>query len=51
LDPGVWHGAPFAAGAAGAAIVLLLEGTPRDDVTKVGFEDTPVEIDATGPEG
>jgi ureidoglycolate hydrolase len=51
MDQGVWHGAPFADGAAGAAIVLLLEGTPRDDVTKVGFEDTPVEIDATGPEG
>jgi ureidoglycolate hydrolase len=52
MDPGVWHGAPFADGRPGAAIVLLLEGTPSDDVTKVTFEDTPVEIDATTrPEG
>jgi ureidoglycolate lyase len=52
MDAGVWHGAPFADGTAGGAIVLLLEGTPRDDVTKVAFGGTPVDIGATTtPEG
>ncbi len=44
MDPAVWHGAPFADGEPGRAIVLLLEGTPRTDVTVVRFEDAPVEI-------
>ena len=45
MDAGVWHGAPLADTGAARAIVLLLEGTGREDVTLVRFEDTPVEID------
>jgi ureidoglycolate hydrolase len=45
MDAGVWHGAPLAHGRAARAIVLLLEGTGRDDVTVVRFEDAPVEIE------
>jgi ureidoglycolate lyase len=45
MDAGVWHGAPLAHGAPARAIVLLLEGTGRQDVTVVRFEDEPVEID------
>ena len=45
LDRGVWHGAPLADGAATSAVVLILEGTGRDDVTVVRFEDTPVQVD------
>lgn len=50
LDKGVWHGAPFAAGAPTTAIVLILEGTGRDDLVLVRFPDAPVEIEspATG---
>jgi ureidoglycolate hydrolase len=43
MDPAVWHGAPVPTEAA-KAIVLLLEGTGRTDVTKVPFADTPVMI-------
>lgn len=53
MDAGVWHGAPLADGGPGRAIVLLLEGTPRDDVTVVRFEDSPVEVEnpaVAGPE-
>jgi ureidoglycolate lyase len=44
LDPGVWHGAPFALKGRTSAFVLLLEGTGRDDVTVVRFPETPVEV-------
>jgi ureidoglycolate lyase len=45
LDPGVWHGAPFTLGGPCPALVLLLEGTGRDDVTVVRFPDTPVVVE------
>lgn len=45
MDPGVWHGAPLAPGRATSALVLLLEGTGRDDVTVERFADTPVDIE------
>jgi ureidoglycolate lyase len=45
MDRAVWHGAPLADGAPAKAIVLLLEGTGRDDVAKVHFEDRPVLIE------
>jgi ureidoglycolate lyase len=44
LEPGVWHGAPFALTGPTSALVLLLEGTGRDDVTVVRFEKERVEI-------
>jgi ureidoglycolate hydrolase len=44
MDPAVWHGAPLSDGGPAKAIVLLLEGTGRDDVTLVRFEQTPVWI-------
>jgi ureidoglycolate lyase len=44
IAPGVWHGAPMAVDAAGAAVVLLLQGTGRDDTDVVRFEATPVTI-------
>jgi ureidoglycolate hydrolase len=43
MDPGVWHGAPLSE-APSAAMVLLLEGTGREDVTVVRFEDDPVDV-------
>jgi ureidoglycolate hydrolase len=46
LDPGVWHGAPFALDDGTSAFVLLLEGTGRNDVTVVRFPDTPVSVGA-----
>ena len=45
LARGVWHGAPLAADGPTAAMVLILEGTGRNDVTIVRFEDTPVTVD------
>jgi ureidoglycolate lyase len=45
MDRAVWHGAPLADGGAAKAIVLLLEGTGRDDVTIVRFPDAPVLIE------
>jgi ureidoglycolate lyase len=42
LDRAVWHGAPFTVDEASSAIVLILEGTGRTDVTLARFE--PVEI-------
>ena len=42
LDRAVWHGAPFAIDRPGAAVVLILEGTGRTDVSKVSFD--PVDI-------
>lgn len=44
LKRGVWHGAPLCAGAQTSALVLLLEGTGRDDVTVVRFPKTPVQL-------
>ena len=41
---GVWHGAPLVRSRATTAMVLILEGTPTEDVTIVRFEDTPVRI-------
>jgi ureidoglycolate lyase len=48
MEPGVWHGAPLALGAPSNAVVLLLEGTGRDDVTVVRFPETPVDIEFIG---
>jgi ureidoglycolate hydrolase len=45
MSPGVWHGAPLSE-APSSAMVLLLEGTGRDDVTVVRFEDDPVDVEA-----
>ena len=45
MHPAVWHGAPLAEGGPAKAIVLLLEGTGRDDVTLVRFDDTPMLIE------
>lgn len=45
MDRGVWHGAPFAADGPTGAIVLILEGTGRTDVTMVRFPDTPVSFE------
>jgi ureidoglycolate lyase len=44
LNEGVWHGAPFTVEQPGAALVLLKEGTGREDVTKVSFDDSPVRV-------
>jgi ureidoglycolate hydrolase len=48
LDRGVWHGAPLADGGPARAIVLILEGTGRDDVDLVRFTETPVHVRAEG---
>jgi ureidoglycolate lyase len=45
MSPGVWHGAPLSE-LPSSAMVLLLEGTGRDDVTVVRFEDRPVDVEA-----
>jgi ureidoglycolate hydrolase len=39
MRPAVWHGAPLADGGPAKAIVLLLEGTGREDVTMVRFDE------------
>jgi ureidoglycolate lyase len=44
LAPGVWHGAPFADGAPGTALVALAVGTGREDTVVARFPDTPVRI-------
>jgi ureidoglycolate lyase len=44
MDPGVWHGAPLATVRPTRAMVLILEGTGKHDVTIVRFEDRPVSI-------
>ena len=46
LGRGVWHGAPFALGRACRALVLIREGTGREDVTVVRFPESPLDIDA-----
>ena len=50
MDAGVWHGAPLADSGPTRAIVLILEGTGREDVTMVRFEDSPLEIDTATQE-
>ena len=45
MDRGVWHGAPLAPNGATPALVLLLEGTGRHDVSIVRFPDTRVSIE------
>jgi hypothetical protein len=44
MDRAVWHGAPFTVDQPSSAIVLILEGTGRTDVTLARFD--PVEIRA-----
>jgi ureidoglycolate lyase len=44
MDRAVWHGAPFAVDQPSSAIVLILEGTGRTDVTVARFD--PIEIRA-----
>jgi ureidoglycolate lyase len=45
LNPGVWHGAPLAEGAATQVMCLILQHTGRDDVTLVRFPDQAVAIE------
>jgi ureidoglycolate hydrolase len=45
LARGVWHGAPLAVAEPGTAVVLLLEGSGREDTEAVRFDETPVTID------
>jgi ureidoglycolate hydrolase len=45
LAPGVWHGAPHAEGGPARAMVLLQEGTGREDTVVARFEDSPVRIE------
>ncbi|RPI26766.1 MAG: hypothetical protein EHM70_18585 [Chloroflexota bacterium] len=45
LSRGVWHGAPMALDHPQKAIVLLLEGTGKDDAYVVRFESSPVSIE------
>jgi len=45
LSPGTWHGAPLA-DEPGRTMILLLEGTGRDDAPVVRFEDRPVDVEA-----
>ena len=45
LEPGVWHGAPFALEEPTSAFVLLLEGTGPEDVTVVRFPDRAVSVE------
>jgi ureidoglycolate hydrolase len=47
MDRGVWHGAPLAADGPTPALVLILEGTGRHDVSLVRFPS--VAIDAARP--
>ena len=44
----MWHGAPFTLGGAAAALVLILEGTGREDVTVVRFPESPVDVELNG---
>jgi ureidoglycolate lyase len=45
MDRGVWHGAPLAVERPTAAVVLILEGTGRSDVTLARFD--PIEMEMT----
>jgi ureidoglycolate lyase len=44
LGAGVWHGAPLADGGPARVMVLLQQGTGRDDTVVVRFDDRPVQI-------
>jgi ureidoglycolate lyase len=44
LAAGVWHGAPLADGGPARAMVVLKQGTGRDDTVVVRFDDRPVQI-------
>jgi ureidoglycolate lyase len=44
MQPGVWHGAPFAAGKPVNVIVLLLQDSGTIDNHLVRFEDTPIRL-------
>ena len=44
LGAGVWHGAPLADGGPARAMVLVQQGTGRDDTVVVRFDDRPVRI-------
>jgi ureidoglycolate lyase len=48
IERGVWHGAPLATGSETTALVLILEGTGRNDVVRAPFPNTPVEIELEG---
>jgi ureidoglycolate lyase len=45
LNPGVWHGAPLAEGAATQVLCLILQHTGRDDVTLARFPGQAVAIE------
>lgn len=49
LNRAVWHGAPLAADRSTSAVVLIREGTGRDDVTLVRWPETPIDIEADRP--
>jgi ureidoglycolate lyase len=51
MDPGVWHGAPLALDRPTSAMVLILEGTGKHDVTIVRFEERPATIARPGAQG
>jgi ureidoglycolate lyase len=51
LEAGVWHGAPLADAGPTTAVVLILEGTGRDDVTISRFQDTPVTVRGAASNG
>jgi len=51
LDRGVWHGAPFAAKGPTPALVLILEGTGRSDVSLVRFPAVPIDAAPTATPG
>ena len=42
LSPGVWHGAPLAVDGPAAAMVVLREGTGREDTVIVRFGEVPI---------
>jgi ureidoglycolate lyase len=44
MDRGVWHGAPLAVSTPTSAVVLILEGTGRDDVHVERFDAIPIEL-------
>jgi ureidoglycolate lyase len=45
MDRGVWHGAPLTAAGPTPAVVLILEGTGRHDVTVVRFPPVAIAAD------
>ena len=51
MDPGVWHGAPLALDRPASAMVLILEGTGKHDVTMSRFAEHPARIARPGSGG